>query len=303
MRSLTLQIRGDSGQGDAHRVAGWISQEIVDRTGPNTRVAIWSGRAGVDNVRAVGRGEVDLALVSPASFVRMAATGSGAYRNEKFADLVALGTIPRPDRLVFAVSAGTGIRSFKDLRDEHVPLRIATAPNDGVEHTGMGVHNILDRQGVPRATIESWGGRFIEHQSVLDCLEAVKSGEADAIFQATTPAEAWKSLAQERTLNFISLEESVVAIFEKVGWPRSKLPVGTWRGVHQDLLTMDFSDLLIVCRPDLPDDIASLIAWCVTRTRWPFAEAMDLARAAATPIPLHPAAEVYFTGVRSQRDD
>src|SRR5207247_2608668 len=67
-RSLTLHLRGDWGMANLHRVCGWISQELTDRCGPYTRVAIWNSRGFCDAVRAVGRGEVDIALTTPAAF-------------------------------------------------------------------------------------------------------------------------------------------------------------------------------------------------------------------------------------------
>ena len=98
-RSFALELKGDLGGGELHRIAGWLSREIARRSGPYMRVAIWSGRGHVDNVRAIGRGEVDVALVTPASFARMAVAGGGPYAREPYPELLALGTIPSPDRL------------------------------------------------------------------------------------------------------------------------------------------------------------------------------------------------------------
>ncbi len=76
-RSLRLHLKGDWGTANLHRVCGWISQELTDRCGPYTQVAIWNGRGFIDSVRAVGRGEVDVALTTPAAFTTAALDGSG----------------------------------------------------------------------------------------------------------------------------------------------------------------------------------------------------------------------------------
>jgi hypothetical protein len=68
-RSLTLHLRGDWGMANLHRVCDWICQELTDRYGPYTRVAIWNSRGFCDAVRAVGRGEVDVTLTTPAALV------------------------------------------------------------------------------------------------------------------------------------------------------------------------------------------------------------------------------------------
>src|SRR5262245_24568883 len=131
-RSITLHFYGDWGQANLHRVCGWLAQEVGDRSGPHSRFAIWNGRGGTDAVRAVGRGQVDVALSTPAAFVTTALDGRGPYRGEAFPHLRALGSVPQLDRLVLAVSAEVGVRSFADIRERRIPLRIATSPDDGV---------------------------------------------------------------------------------------------------------------------------------------------------------------------------
>jgi ribulose-5-phosphate 4-epimerase/fuculose-1-phosphate aldolase len=64
-RPLTLHLRGDWGTANLHRICGWVAQELADRAGPGTRIATWNSRGSADAVRAVGRGEVDIALTTP----------------------------------------------------------------------------------------------------------------------------------------------------------------------------------------------------------------------------------------------
>jgi hypothetical protein len=296
-RSFQLALKGDLGGGELHRVAGWLSREIAKRSGPFTRIAIWSGRGHVDNVRAIGRGEVDIALVTPSSFARMAVAGGGPYAREPYPDLLALGTIPSPDRLLFAVSAGTGVRTFKDLREDKPPLRIATAPNDGIHHVGMGVYNVLERSGASRQAIEGWGGRFIEFDDARSGTEAVLNGDADAVFHAGRADSGWSKLASERTMNFLPIESEVGDAFEKVGWPRSRMAKGALRGITEDLVTMDFSDVLIVCRKDLPEDVAYLAAWCLAQTQ--DRDKLDPRQVASTVLPLHPWARAFYESVKA----
>ncbi|MEK7863664.1 MAG: TAXI family TRAP transporter solute-binding subunit, partial [Chloroflexota bacterium] len=289
------EVPGSQQPSELHGIAGWLSREMTRRSGPHTRIAIWSGRGHVDNVRAVGRGEVDIALVTPASFARMAVAGSGPYARDPYPDLVALGTIPASDRLLFAVSAGTGIRTFKDLREDRPPLRFATAPNDGIHHVGMGVANVLERSGVSRQAIEGWGGRFIELEDARRCTEAVLNGEADAVLHAGISEPGWSRLAAERAMNFIPIEAEVGAHFEKVGWPRATVAKGALRGITEELATMDFSDVLLVCRKDLPEDVAYLAAWCLAETF--DGERLDPKRVATATLPLHPWARSYYESV------
>src|SRR4051794_6616382 len=75
--SLRLNFMGDWGRANLHRALGWLCYEMVRLSGPRTKIGIWNGRAALDNVRAVGRGDVDVALMTPAPFCRMALEGKG----------------------------------------------------------------------------------------------------------------------------------------------------------------------------------------------------------------------------------
>src|SRR5580693_9382790 len=128
-RSLTLHLRGDWGMANLHRVCGWISQELTDRCGPYTRVAIWNSRGFCDAVRAVGRGEVDIALTTPAAFATAALDGRGVFAGEPFPELRALGVVPQRDRLVVGLRKTLGITSFAQLRAEKPAVHLATSVN------------------------------------------------------------------------------------------------------------------------------------------------------------------------------
>src|SRR5215472_10127691 len=86
-RSLTLQFMGDWGRANLHRALGWLGYEFLGIAGPHTKFAIWNGRGGMDNVRAVGRGEIDVALCVPVPFMKMAMDGKGACAGESFPHL------------------------------------------------------------------------------------------------------------------------------------------------------------------------------------------------------------------------
>src|SRR5262245_31927057 len=92
-RSYTLHMQGDWGRANLHRALGWIGYELLRLSGPYTRFAIWNGRGQLDNLRAVGRGEVDLALVVPEPFVKMAVEGLGPCAGQSFPHVRALGYV------------------------------------------------------------------------------------------------------------------------------------------------------------------------------------------------------------------
>jgi len=308
-RSITLQMQGDWGQANLHRILGWLSQEVIDRAGPFSRIAIWSGRGGLDAVQAVGRGQVDVALAVPTAFVPMTLTGNGIAKGEAFPALRALGTMPQTDRLVVAVKAEHGIRSFDDFRKKSPKLRIASSPDDGTNTVGYAAQRLMEHAGLPRATIESWGGSFIERERPNECIALVREGKADAVIHEAIMTQWWQDLANSTDLNFLPVEEATLAgMMRDYQWPRATLPAGYLKGMDGELTTLEFSDFLMIAREDLADDVAYLLAWCMCEKRdvierfyrhipperSPVTYPLDPSKIATTTIPLHRGAERYY---------
>lgn len=305
-RQFTLHMQGDWGGANLHRVCGWISQELTDRSGPGTRVAIWNGRGFADAVRAVGRGEVDIAMTTPAAFTTAALDGRGIYRDESFPELRALGVLPQRDRMVVAVSRSLGIRTFQELRDKAPKLRVATALDDGVNHVGLAARALLDRSG---ADVIGWGGEFLEDERPQDAFIHVLSGRADAIVQEAAMLPQWQEFGGD--FHFLEVEPHVLAALEAdFGWPASQVPDEYFPG-QQGFKTLDFSDFLMLTSSKLDDDVAYAIAWILGETRHlleeqyyhlpsersPVTYPLDPVTMGRTPIPLHPGAARYFAAL------
>lgn len=308
-RSIRLDFYGDWGQANLHRVFCWLSQEMVDRTGPHSRFPIWNGRGVADATRVVGRGQMDVALSVPVAFVPAALEGRDLYHGEPFPHLRGLGVIPQDDRLILAIDAKLGIRSFDDLRDRKPALRIATSQDDDENTIGYAVQRLMEVAGIPRSELESWGGSYVEAERPDQVINFMLRGEADAVFHEAVMAPWWRELAESRELRFVSIEPFVLEALERDhGWPRGELPAGYLPGMEQRLETLDFSDFLMVVREDMPHDVARLLTWCMCETRSALERVyrhipperagitypLDPAKMARTLIPLHPgAAEVY----------
>lgn len=301
-----LHFMGDWGQANLHRVCAWLAQEMGDRSGPYSRFAIWNGRGGTDAVKAVGRGKVDVALATPAAFARMALDGRGPYTDEPLPFLRALGTVPQLDRLVLAIDAAENLHSFDDLRKRRPALRIATSPDDGVNHVGLAAHKILELGGI---SVGSWGGCFLEAERPNTCIELMMRGQANAVFHEAIMTPWWRELAEARDVTFIPIESAVLdKVQSELGWPRATLPAGYFRNLEWPLETLDFSDFVLLVRADMPDDIAELLAFCIAETskaleiqyrhippeRSPVTYPLTPSGMAKTAIPLHPAAARYY---------
>ena len=302
-RPLQVHMQGDWGMVNLTRVCGWLGQELTDRSAPGTRIAIWNGRGFIDNVRAVGRREVDLAVATPAAFVTAALDGRGIYQGEAFPDLRALGTVPQRDRLVVAVRTSLRVRTFDELRTAKPRLRLTTSGNDGVNHVGVAGGELLRRSAVD---IVGWGGELLEHERPFECLDDVLGGRADAIVHEAIMLPGWQQMASSMT--FLSVDSEVLeSLDHDFSWPDAIIPAGYFPGAPQ-VHTLDFSDFLVVVRADMPDDVAYALAWILGETRHllerqythllpersPVTYPLDPVTMGRTAIPLHPGAARYY---------
>ncbi|MFE1591445.1 TAXI family TRAP transporter solute-binding subunit [Nocardia sp. NPDC058705] len=302
-RTHTLRMQGDWGAANLHRVCGWVGQELTARSGPGTRFAIWNGRGFVDGVHAVARGEVDVAMVTPAAFVSAALDGRGVYEGEAHPQLRALGTVPQRDRLVFGVHRSLGITTFEQLRAAAPQLTVATAPDDGINHVGIAAHALLERSKVD---ILGWGGSFLYAEQPFPAFDHVLAGRANAIVQEAVMVGPWQKFGGD--YHFLEVEPEVLASLNNdLGWPSAVVSEGWFPGAPS-FHTLDFSDFLMVTSTDLPDDIAYAIAWILGETREvierqyahltpersPITYPLDPVVMGRTPIPLHPGAARYY---------
>ncbi|MEV1066912.1 TAXI family TRAP transporter solute-binding subunit [Streptomyces sp. NPDC050263] len=302
-RSLTLHLRGDGGAADLHRVCGWIAEELADRCGPRTRIATWNGPGRSDAVRAVGRGEVQVALAAPAAFTVVALEGSGVYADESYPDLRAVGVVPRRNRLVVAVHRDLGIAAFAELRERKPALRLATSLNDGEHHVGLAAHEVLTRSGVD---VIGWGGELLENERPFESLAHVKEGRANAVVQETVMLPQRQEIG--RDLNFLEIEEDVLTgLYEDFCWPAATMADDCLPG-RGGLRTLDLSDFLVLTRADLAGDVAYAVAWILGERRHvldgrhhhpdpergPVTGPVDPAAMGRTPVPLHTGAARYY---------
>ncbi|WP_326600427.1 TAXI family TRAP transporter solute-binding subunit [Streptomyces sp. NBC_01803] len=302
-RSITLHLRGDWGTANLHRVCGWISQELTDRSGPHTRVAVWNSRGFSDAVRAVGRGEVQVAMTTPVAFTTAALDGRGVFADESFPDLRALGVVPQRDRLVMGVRRSLGITSFAQLREAKPALRLATSVHDGVNYVGLAAHELLTRSGID---VTGWGGELLTDERPFETFGHVLAGRADAVVHEAYMLPHWQEFGAD--FHFLEVEQAVLdSLWRDYSWPSAEVDEGHFPGAPA-FRTLDFSDFLVLTRADLADDVAYAIAWVLGETRdvlerqyrhipperSPVTYPLDPVTMGRTPVPLHPGAARYY---------
>jgi uncharacterized protein len=308
-RPITLHLMGDWGIANLHRICGWITAELWRRSPTGSRFATWAGRGGTDAIASVLDGEVQASLFVPAGFARTIFEGHGICARADVGRLRALGTLPQDDRLVFAIDARYGVRDFATLRAKCPALRLATAWDDGVNMTGFAAYRMLEASGISAATIESWGGMMLLGEAPWDVVPKVTNGEADAVLFEAVMTPYWREMCAARQVNFLPFEDSALdEVEKKFAWRRAEVAADRFPGLSAAFHALDFSDFLLCCRDDFPDDIAYAIASLLCETPEllesqyrhippkdsPVTYPLKPQNIAATPIPLARGAERYY---------
>jgi TRAP-type uncharacterized transport system substrate-binding protein len=311
-RRFTLTFQGDWGQANLHRICGWLSQEVGDRSAPGSRFFIRNGRGGADAVDNVLSGEVDVALMTPTAALGMVTAGVGPLAVDGGRRLRALGTLPQRDRIVTCVDAALGVASMHELTERLPQLRIATSPDDGVNLIGLAAHRQLQAVGVEATAVRRAGGEFLYYERPFPPIAAFRDGAANVLIHEAIMTPHWQRITENKQVVYLDATREVLNAFNEWHWPSAVVPRGFLPGLGHDLTALEFSDFLVLCTEDLPDDVASLIAWCMVATRdaleaqyrhippdrSPITYPLDPKAIASAPIRMHPAAEETYGAMR-----
>jgi TRAP-type uncharacterized transport system substrate-binding protein len=311
-RRVTLTFQGDWGQANLHRVCGWLSQELGDRSAPGSRFFIRNGRGGKDAIDNVLSGEVDVAIMTPTAAMGMVRAGVGPLAVDGADRLRALGTLPQRDRLVTCVDAALGVSSMNELADRLPELRVATSPDDGVNLIGLAAHRQLRAVGVEPTAVRDAGGEFFYDERPFPPIAAFRDGAANVLIHEAIMTPHWQRITDNRHVVYLDASREVLSAFDEWHWPSAVVPRGYLPELDHDLTALEFSDFLVLCTEDLADDAASLIAWCMVATRdalesqyrhlppdrSPITYPLEPKAIASAPIAMHPAAATTYAALR-----
>jgi len=314
-RRVTLNFRGDWGQANMHRICGWLAQEVGDRSPDGSQFAIWSGRGGTDSIEALSRGAADVVIVTPTAAARLFYSGA-AENFRAYPDLRCLGVIGQDDRLVVAVDSALGVSEISDLAEVAGQLRISTSPDDGVNLVGFTAHALLRFSGVDVAEVERRGGSMIYNERPPETIESFRSGAANVLIFEAVMLPSWQRINELTAVSYLPISGSAAAAFAEWSWPTGTLEPDYLPGLSENFTTLDFSDFALLCRADLPDDVAELIAWCMVTTRGaleaqyrhipfgrsPVSYPITFDKLTSAPLPLHPAAERIYNQLGDVRE-
>lgn len=250
-------------------------------------------------IAEVASGNVQFAIINPSMILKIAALGSAPFKEP--IPLRVIAVLPSLDQMLFAVKRATGLKSFSDIPERKFPLRVSLrAQPDHSLH--LIIDHVLAAAGFSLADIVSWGGKVRYDAGMAygpNRIGAMLRGEIDAIFDEG--ASAWGNMALELGMNFLSLDESMLARLESAGLRRGLIERKYFPKLAADVRTLDFSGWPIYTHRDTSDGMVTDFCRALdeSKERIPWAEEAPLPLAQMvrdTPeghleVPLHPAAE------------
>ncbi|HEX2933045.1 MAG TPA: TAXI family TRAP transporter solute-binding subunit [Candidatus Binatia bacterium] len=253
-------------------------------------------------IEEVAAGKVQFAIINPSMMLRLATLGSAPFKEA--IPLRVIAVLPSLDSMLFAVKQDTGLKSFQDIRERKFPLRVSLrAQPDHSLH--VIVDHVFKAAGFSLDDIVSWGGEVRYDAGMAygpNRIGAMQRGEINAIFDEG--AGAWGNMALELGMNFLSLDENILARLEAVGLRRGLIEKKYFAKLSADVPTLDFSGWPIYTHENTSDafvtDFCRALEQSKERIPWAQAAPLPLAQMVRdTPeghleVPLHPAAERFW---------
>ena len=284
-----LVIATASTGGTWYPLGGGVAN-IISKYVPNVTASAKPSGASVENIRNVGTGRVDLAIVMPDA-AYFAFRGEANFKADKKYDNLRALFATYPIEANFYTVESTGIKKFSDLKGKKVAV--------GAAGSGTEIFNrmVLELYGI---TYDHIKPQFL---SAPEATQALKDGTVDAaMYLLGTPAPAIMELATQRKVVFISMEpEKVKAFCEKYPfYSPATVKAGTYKDQTHDFHTVSYYGIFI-CNKDMDERLA----YDIVKAVFDHKEELDQIHVAfkdirlenaakSVAIPFHPGAEKFL---------
>jgi TRAP transporter TAXI family solute receptor len=252
----------------------------------------YSTHGSVENCQLIQSGSVDIAIAQ-SNITALAVDGEGLFKPQGRLSEIRAVTALFPEYLQLVVASKAGIKNLAALKGKRIDLGL---PESG---TRVDALRLLDAAGLGLPD-------FAEiHESGLDtAVSAMRAGELDAFFTTLqAPAHALQPLLAQGEAQLLSLPAGVQRNMRAQHgvYRLATLAANTYPGQREPVSTLGVTATLIV-RSDLPDARVEQLLDGLFRSVPTLAQdnlrvALLSARTAreGVIIPLHPAADRYFT--------
>lgn len=284
-----LSIASGPAGGAYHRYIQ-VLEDNAKRTG--FRVRNQATRGSVQNCQLVQSGSVDLAITQ-SNIAALAIAGEGPFKQDgRLPDIRGLSAL-FPEYIQVVSAAGAGIDSLVALKGKRIDIGL---PDSG---TRVDALRLLDEAGLGLPDFAE-----VRESGLEAAIAAMNAGELDAFFTTLqAPAQALQNLLASRKAGLVPLTAEVQsAMLKEHGTYRSAtLAAHTYPYQPQEVDTLSVTATLIV-RADLSDkrvhDILDQLFESAPKLARENLRLTLLTRQSAHEsvlIPLHPAAESYFS--------
>lgn len=261
---------------------------------------------GFREIRAVGEGKVSLAWVNASVASTLAYRGKGPFLKPLPVRTIAV--FPSYDVMGFAVHESTGITSLSQIKEERIPLRLSTRRvtrrvlRDST--TMFTVAAVMEAAGFTVADVQKWGGKIhsVPRPSDPNRRAAIANGTVNAIFDEGI--KSWGQTAVDYGFRYLPVEGEILERLTAMGYRPTVVPRSRYRGLPEDVPTIDFSGWPMVVRADMAEDVAYALCEAIERRKELMPtdnyKPLDVAQLCAndeeTPcdVPFHPGAERFY---------
>ncbi len=285
-KQVSLKMATGSTGGTYYPLGAAIAK-VVGSKAPGVNITVQSTGATVENLRLLGKGEVELGLAM-ASMTDYAYRGTETFKESgAIKNLRAIGHI-YPDVVHLIVQEDAGIKSIPDLKGK----KFASGPPGS--GTVISTREILDAYGLAERDIQGVQAAFQQSADMFKDKQVV-----GGLFVLAVPASTLQEMLMMRKGVFLPID--VNRVKAKYGFYGAfTIPANTYAGQSEPVNTVVIPSLLLV-----REDIDAETVYQITKAIYDNASeiaaihaagksiALDTALEGVT-IPLHPGAEKYF---------
>jgi TRAP-type uncharacterized transport system substrate-binding protein len=258
----------------------WIGERVAEALVgftnpllPEARVSLTTPPAlqgALYNPMDVSDGKLMFGMTTPSVSARMALEGKGPF-DRAYPNLRAIAAYPHIDYVVLAIDGTLGVTTLEQLVARQLPLRLVTGRRsaDGVPDVlTFAIDEILKQYGASYEAIEEWGGCVVYGGPTHVGGLLMRDGSADALFHEAQMSPMWGEIAAARPVQVLPIRKDVREHMQReYGFGTAEIPAGHPCGATEPTPTIDFSGWLLLCRDDVPDDVAYAVARACDETR------------------------------------
>jgi TRAP transporter TAXI family solute receptor len=291
---LTIGTAGTTG---VFYIYGGALANVITKYVPGVEATAQATGGSVENMRLLQNKKIDIATVAG----DVAFQGYHDYKNSKYfktqVEVRALFNMYSEPQHVVAL-ASSAINSVGQLKGKRV---VVGAPGSGTE---VKARMILQALGI------NYKDFTPEYLTFDEGTDALQDNVVNAAFLGVaTPAPAIVNLAFNKPIKLIPFSNEEVTKIAGT-YPflfRDVIPANMYKGVDKDTQTVAVQTL-VVCRPDLPDDVVYKFVKAVFEHKDELNaihnafKVTTLQNATPTIVPIHPGAKKYFEEMKAYKE-